>query len=144
LHDVRRQTGVESGPVQRRVERFQSGRGLAIPLAINKLLKVGELDDATLVVDLGRDKTDAADDRMFSEPFRQEIDVAHAVEHWKDHRLRSNGRGEIVHRRLERVGFHTEEDKIVRHVDPISGYQLWSQGRITMWADDSEAIPAEL
>ena len=114
--------GVESGSLQRHVERFQSGRGLAIPLAINKSLKVRELDDAALVVDLGRDETDAADDRMFSEPFRQNVDVAHAIEHRKDHRFRPNGRGEIVHRRLECVGLHAQEDNVVRRVDLISAY----------------------
>jgi hypothetical protein len=144
LHDVGRQTGVESGSLQRRVERFQSGRGLAVPLAINKLLKVGELDDATLVVDLGRDETDAADDRMFSEPFRQEIDVAHAIEHRKNHRLWSDGRGEIIHGRLERVRFHAQEDKVVSRVDLISAYQLRREDRITVRADDSEAITTEL
>src|SRR5207244_10121281 len=90
LHNFRCETGVESGSLQRRVERFKSRRALAIPLAINKSLKVGELDDATLVVDLGRDETDAADSRMFSEPFRQNVDVAPAVEHRKDHRFRPN------------------------------------------------------
>src|SRR6266404_3794309 len=144
LHNVRRQAGVESDSLQRRVECFQSRRDLAVSLAIKKILKVGELDDATLVVDLGRDETDAAYDWAFSEPFRQEIDVAHAVECRKNHRLGPNGRGKIVHRRLERVGFHTQEDKIVRRVDLISCYQLWSEDHVTMWADDSEAISAEL
>ena len=106
LHNVRRQAGVKSGSLQRRVERFQSGRDLAVSLAIDKMLKVGELNDATLAVDLGRDERDAAYDRAFSEPFRQEIDVAHAVECRKNHRLWPNGRGEIVHRRLERVGLY--------------------------------------
>ena len=71
LHDVRRQTRVESGSLQRRVERFQSRRALAVSLAIDKLLNVRELDDATLGVDLGRDETDATDDRIFSKAFRQ-------------------------------------------------------------------------
>jgi len=114
--------GVESGSLQRHVERFQSGRGLAIPLAIDKSLKVRELDDAALVVDLGRDETDAADDRLFSEPFRQNVDVARAVEHRKDHRFRPNRCSEIVHRRLECVGFHAQEDNVVRRVDLISAY----------------------
>jgi hypothetical protein len=144
LHDVRRQTRVESGSVQRRVERFQSGRALAVSLAINKLLNVGELDDATPGVDLDRDETDAADDRMFPEPFRQKINVAHAIEHRKDHRLRPNGRGEIIHCRLQRVGFHAHEDKVVRCVDLFSAYDLWREDRIAMWADDSEAISTEL
>src|SRR5205823_13187562 len=78
LHDVRRQTGVESGSLQRRVERLQPGRRLAVSLAINKSLKVRELHDATLVVDLARDETDAADDGTLAESLRQEIDVAHA------------------------------------------------------------------
>ena len=97
-----------------------------------------------LVVDLGRDETDATGHRMFSEPFRQKIDVTHAVEHRKNHRLSSNGRGEIVHRRLQRVGFHAEEDKVVRCVDFFSAYDLWREDRIAMWADDSEAISSEL
>src|SRR5206468_11732635 len=143
LHNVRRQTRVESGSPQRRVERAQSGRAFAVSLAIDKSLNVRELDDATLVVDLGRDETDATDDRMFSEPFRQKIDVAHAVEHRKNHRLSSNGRREIIHGRLERVGFHAEEDKIVRCVDFFSAYDLWREDRIAMWADDSEAISTE-
>ena len=110
LHDVRRQTCVESRSLQRRVERLQSRRPLAVSLAIDKLLEVGELDNATLIVDLGRNDTDPTDDSILSEPLRQEIDVAHAVEHWKDHRFLSKGGGEIVHRRLERIGFYAEED----------------------------------
>src|SRR4030095_15556659 len=70
LHDVRRQMGVESSSLHRRVERFQSGRGFAVSLAINKLLKVRELDDATLIVDLARHLADASDNRMLSEPLR--------------------------------------------------------------------------
>jgi hypothetical protein len=135
---------VESGSRQRCVERLQSGRALAVSLAIDKSLNVRELDDATLVVDLGRDETNATDGRMFSEPFRQKIDVAHAVENRKDDRLRPNGRGEIIHCRLERVGFHAEEDKVVRGVDLFSAYDLWREDRIAMWADDSEAISTEL
>src|SRR6266567_1240780 len=59
LHDVRGQTCAESGSLQSRVERFQSGRALAVSLAVKKLLKVGELDDATFIVDLARNQTDA-------------------------------------------------------------------------------------
>jgi hypothetical protein len=81
---------------------------------------------------------------MFSEPFRKKLDVAHAIEHRKNHRLSPNGRGKIIHGRLERIRFHAQEDKVVRRVDLISGYQLWSQDCITMWADDSEAISTEL
>src|SRR5713101_2699071 len=58
LHDVRRQTCVESRSLQRRVERLQSRRTLTVSLAIDKLLEVGELDNATLIVDLGRNDTD--------------------------------------------------------------------------------------
>src|SRR4029077_1541478 len=123
---------------------FQSGRPLTVSLAINKLLNVRELDDATPVVDLGGDQTDATDDRMFSEPFRQKINVAHAIEHGKNHRFGPNGRSEIVHRRVERVGFHAHEEKVVRRVDLFSAYELWIENRITMRADDPEVISIEL
>ena len=87
---------------------MQPGRRLPISFAISKPLDVGELDDATLIVDLRHDKTDASDDHMFAESLRQEIDVAHTIEHRKDHRFWANRRSEIVHRSLERVGFHTQ------------------------------------
>jgi hypothetical protein len=81
---------------------------------------------------------------MFSEPFRQKIYVAHAIKHRKNHRFGPDGRSEIVHRRVERVGFHAHEDKVVRRVDLFSAYDLWIENRITMRADDSEAISTEL
>src|SRR5207302_5081709 len=77
LRDVRRQTGFESRSLHRCIERLQPGRRLPISFAISKSLDVGELDDATLIVDLRHDKTDASDDHMFAESLRQEIDVAH-------------------------------------------------------------------
>src|SRR5260370_38240841 len=107
---------------------------------MEKSLEVGEVNDATGVVDLGRDETDAADDRMLSEPLRQEIDVAQAVEHRKNHRLWPNGRGEIVHRRLQRIGFHAHEHEVVRCVDLHSADHFWNEDGIAMQADDSKAI----
>src|SRR5439155_26328816 len=83
-------------------------------------------------------------DRMFSEPFRQEIDVAHAIEHRKNHRLWSNGRGKIVHRRLQRIGFYAEKDELVRCADLLSADEFRSKDRITMRADDAKTILSEL
>ena len=108
------------------------------------MLEVGELNDATFVVDLGRDEADPTDDRVFSESLRQKINVAHAVEHRKDHRSWSNGRSEIVHRRLQRVGFHAQEHEVVRCLDLRSGDYFWSDDRVTMWADDTKTILAEV
>ena len=76
--------------------------------------------------------------------FVRKLDVAHAVEHRKNHRLRPNRRREIVHCRLERVGFHADEDKVVRHIDLFSANELWRENRITMRADNSETIATEL
>jgi hypothetical protein len=70
--------------------------------------------------------------------------MAHAVEHLKDHRFWPNGRGEIVHCRLQRVGFHAEENEVVRCVDLPSADQFRSEDRITMRADDAKAILTEL
>ena len=70
--------------------------------------------------------------------------MAHAVEHGKNHRFWPNGRGEIVHRRLQRIGFHAEENEVVRCVDLFSADQFRSEDRVTMRADDAKAIPTEL
>jgi hypothetical protein len=81
---------------------------------------------------------------MFSEPFRQEIEVAHPVEHWEDHRFWPNGRGEIIHRCFQRIGFHAEEHEVIRCVDLASTDQLWRENRITMRADYPHAILTKL
>ena len=70
--------------------------------------------------------------------------MAHAIEHRKNHRLRPNRRREIVHCRLQRVGFHADEDKVVRHIDLFSADELWRENGITIRADNSETIATEL
>src|SRR5207237_1235752 len=90
------------------------------------------------------DKTDTTDDRMFSESLRQQIEVAHTIEYRKDHRFWANGRSEIIHCSLQRIGFHAQEHEFVRCLDLRSGNQFRSHHRITVWTDDTKAILTEL
>ena len=70
--------------------------------------------------------------------------MAHAVEYRKDRRFWANGRGEIIYRILQRVGFHTQEHEVVRCFDFRTGDYFRSNDCITMRADDAKAIPTKL
>src|ERR1700730_18198247 len=70
--------------------------------------------------------------------------MADTIERRKNHRLWPNGCGEIVHCRLESIGFHAQEHEVVRDVDFLSTHQFRSDDRITMRTDDPKAVRAEL
>jgi hypothetical protein len=79
---------------------------LPVKFAVPETLEISELDDAALGIHFGGDDTNAAEHRMFSKPFHQQVHVAHAVQHGNDYRLRSDGGGEIIDRRKECEAFY--------------------------------------
>src|SRR6202011_2796615 len=87
LHYVGRQTGFESGSRQRGIKHSQPRRRLAVSLTIKKVLKIGQLNNAPLIVNVGRDETDTTDDGAFSKPLRKDIEMADAIERRKNQRL---------------------------------------------------------
>src|ERR1700704_3560531 len=70
--------------------------------------------------------------------------MADAIERGKNHRLWPNGRGEIVHCRLESICFHAQEHEVVRAIDLLSTHQFRSDDRITMRTDNAKAVRTEL
>ncbi len=59
--------GVEAGVAHRLVEGLDARGDLSAELAVDELLHLVELDDASLIVEVGRDHADAAEDGVFAE-----------------------------------------------------------------------------
>src|SRR3984885_15511789 len=136
--------GVKTRALQSCVERVQSRRHLPVSFAISQLLDFGYLDDAALAVNLRGDDTDAAEDRTLPEALRQNVDVTHPVEDWKDHRVRPYCRSEVVDRRVQSVGFDAQEDEVIRPIDFPGADQFRGEEHVTMRADDGQPFATEL
>jgi hypothetical protein len=135
---------VETSALQSHVERLQSWRHFPITFAIDRLLNFGELDDAAALVNLRSDEADTAKDRPLSEALSQKFDVAHTIEDREDHRLWSHSRREIVSGRLQRVGFHAQEDQVKRPIDFPGADQFRREEQVAMRTDDTQPVAAEL
>src|SRR5580658_165982 len=123
---------------------MQSRRDLPVSFAIRQLLSLGYLDNAALAVNLRGDDTGAAEDRPLPETLRQNVDVAHPVEDWKDHRVLPYCRSEVVDRRVQSVGFDAQEDEAIWPIDFPGADQFRGEEHITMRADNGQPVPTEL
>ena len=94
------------------VEGTNARGDLAAALAVGELLHRVDLDDASLLVEVGRDHADAAEDGALAEAAGEDVDVAHAVEDGIDHGVGADGGGHVVHCLIESEGFHAEEDDV--------------------------------
>ncbi len=88
------------------------------------------MHDASLFVEVGDDHADAAEDGALAEATGEGFDVSHAVEDGIDHRVGTDGGGHVVHCLIEGVGFHAEEDDVVRAIEFFGGDGLGLEGEV--------------
>ena len=99
-------------------------RAAAVHLAINEVMKLGELNDPPLIVQGGGYAAKSADQSVLTESRDDAIDMPHAVQHRHDHGLWPHGGSYILQGRIERVGFYRQDDRVVWRGDRFGGDKL--------------------
>src|SRR5271155_4382779 len=102
--------------MERFIEFLQTLCYLTVELSIGDALEISKLLDPTFSVDLRGDETHASQNDVLSKARNQEVDMTHAVQHWKNHRSGSHSSSEVIHSAWKRVALYGEEDQVIRFV----------------------------
>jgi hypothetical protein len=126
------------------VQLLDTLRAAAVHLAISEVMKLGEMNDPPLVVHSGGYTAKTADQSVLAESCDDAVDMFHAVQHRHDHGLWPNGGSYIFQGRIERVGFHREDDRVVWRRNRFRGDKLWGKRDVSVRADDLQPRRLEL
>jgi hypothetical protein len=72
------------------------------------------------------------------------VDMPHAVQHWRDHGLWPHGGSYIFQGRIERVGFHRQDDRVEWRRNRFRGDKLRGKRDVSVRADDLQPRRLEL
>jgi hypothetical protein len=110
LGQHRREARVAEGVVQfRQASRRRSGAR-----AVGHVLEVADAQDVAVLVDGGLHLHHAAQHPIRPEALVQRVQVPHSVEERHDHRVRSDGRREVLDRTVQAGRLHRHQDRVVR------------------------------
>jgi hypothetical protein len=98
-------------------------------------MKLGELNDPPLIVQGGGYAAKTAGQRILAESCDDAVDMSHAVQHRHDHGLWPHGGSYIFQGRIERVGFHRQDDRVVWRRDRFCGDKLRRKRCVSVKAD---------
>jgi hypothetical protein len=132
---------LNAGNVERRHNPIEPRGARTVQLADLDLDSRGQLHDRAVIVELHGDPDGTADHRG-PKPSRKCVFAANAVEERRDDRVRSHGRGDIVHHLGESVGLHSEQDQVVRRGELIgSGHSRPHHLRVMAGGDTQTELP---
>src|SRR6185437_12043989 len=119
---------------------------LAVAFAEGDVAELGELEHATVDVDVAVDAAGAADDALGAEACVEHVELAHAVEQREDCGLGADGGREVVDRLFERVGLDSEDDEVERlrlGAEFAGCDEFCLDGGVAERADDFESVAAQ-
>ena len=94
------------------------------------------MDNASLRIQGRADLGQATEHRLGTKASRKTVEMAGAIEDRQYRGRRTDGRSELVHGLVQRVGLHGDQNEIKGGSKVVSRDRVGSNGKVTLLADD--------